>query len=64
MTTHVKIDGRAITYTTEPMSILDQFALAAMQVLLADPNGFKDESRIAGVAYYQAHCMMKERNNY
>ena len=62
MTTHVKLDGSAITYTEEPMSIRDNFALAAMQVLLADPNGFKDETRIASVAYYQADCMIKARN--
>ena len=61
MTTHVKLDGRAITYTEEPMSIRDNFALAAMQVLLADPNGFKDDIRIASVAYYQADCMIKAR---
>ena len=59
MTTLSKNNG-----SFEPMSILDQFALAAMQVLLADPNGFKHESRIAEVAYYQAHCMLKSRKDY
>ena len=50
--------------STEPMSIMDQFALAAMQVLMAEPDRFTKEERIAEVSYYQAHCMMKLRKEY
>ena len=48
-------------FVTEPMTIRDQFALAAMQILLTNFHGFKEEDRIAQAAYYQADCMMKAR---
>ena len=65
MTTIVERDENLkVKYITEPMSILDHFALAAMQVLMAEPDRFIKEDRIAEVSYYQAYCMMKERKQY
>jgi hypothetical protein len=43
------------------MSVRDHFALAAMVVLMKDPNGFLNAWDIAPAAYAQAHYMMKSR---
>jgi len=61
MTNPVKLDGDSVVFTSEPMTIRDQFALAAMKILLTHFHGFKEEDRIAHAAYYQADCMMKAR---
>lgn len=58
--------GRKVIVTTESMSIRDQFALAAMQGLLANPEwwnhiGGTDSKEAAKVAYIHADAMLYAR---